>query len=304
MTQKQVEHRALIVSAATYVFIAGAGLWAWLVTDIQALFLDFFFSFIALISSVAAALIAKVSCKRSKRYPDGLWFLEPLYAILKSLLTLALLVTSVAGTGKSAYLYFTKGIGSVMNTGPVLPYALTMVVTCFGLGLYNQAQNKRINGTSTILKAESKTNFVDGIQSLGIGISIVMLQLIDVNSEWGFLHYTGDFFVTFALVLASLKEPVTVLRESFGELSGAVTMEKSIQDTVYASVLRCFGQSRTEVRKIGMLVKIKLFVIIPEAQPTDLLQKRDALMKELSEVYENLEVELCSDYSTSQQSLR
>lgn len=295
MTQKQVEHQALIVSAATYVIIAGAGFTVWLATDIQALFLDFFFSFIALISSIAAALIARVSYKKSGRYPDGLWFLEPLYAILKSLLTLALLVTSVAGTGESAYVYFTEGTGSVMKTGPVLPYALTMVVMCFGLGLYNQAQNKRINGTSTILKAESKTNFVDGIQSLGIGISIVILQFISIKSEWGFLHYTGDFFVTFVLVLLSLKEPMVVLTESFGELSGAVTANKTILYTINTAVSQYFGQCRTEVRKIGMLVKIKIFVIKPGTDVELLLQKREALMKELSGAYDNLAVELCSE---------
>ena len=232
MTQKQVEHRALITSAIIYIIIAGAGLWVWLITGIQALFLDFFFSFIALLSSVAAALIGRVSNKKNNRYPDGFWFLEPLYAILKSILTLSLLFTSVVGTGESAYLYFTKGVGCVMKTGPVLPYALTMVAMCFGLGLYNQTQNKRVNGTSTILKAESKTNFVDGIQSLGIGISIVMLQFIGINSDLGFLHYTGDFFVTFILVLVSIKEPVIVLAEAFGELSGATTKNTEILNII------------------------------------------------------------------------
>ena len=218
MEHKKVERNALIVSVFVNIIMTGAGLWVFLATGIQALFLDFAFSLIAVISSISAVVISYISKKKTKHYTNGLYFLEPLYAVFKSLLTLFLLITSVISTAISAYAYFTKGIGGPMNIGPVFPYAVAMVVLCFGLSFFNKYENKKINGVSTILAAESKSNFVDGVLSFGVGAAIVPLSLISINGPLGFLHYTGDFFITTILVLFTIKESVRVLLSSFREL--------------------------------------------------------------------------------------
>ena len=216
MAQKKIEGRALAVSAFADFIMAASGFFVFYITGIQALCLDGFFSLIAAVSCIAAMVISKVSGKRTKHYPGGMYFLEPLYAIFKSLLTLYLLIASVQSTAATAYVYFTRGIGTPMNTAPVVPYAIAMVALCFSLGFFNHHQNKIINYASTILTAESKSNFVDGILSLGVGIAVIPLHFIPINSNLGFLHYTGDFFITVILVLCSIKEPVEVLLSSFG----------------------------------------------------------------------------------------
>ena len=110
-----------------------AGLLVFLATGIQALFLDFFFSLIATLSVISAIIIANASKKKTTHYPNGLYFLEPLYAIFKSLLTLFLLIFSVISTAVSAYQYFSKGIGTPMHIGPVFPYAILWLSFVFPL---------------------------------------------------------------------------------------------------------------------------------------------------------------------------
>ncbi len=298
MNQKQIERKSLIVSSIVNLIIAGAGAWVFAVTHIQALFLDFFFSFIAVISSVVAIIISHASKKKTISYPGGLYFLEPLYAILKSLLTLSLLAVSVVGTSTTAYEYFAHGAGSPMNIGPVLPYTISMVILCFGLGFFNKAQNKKINNISTILTAESKSNFIDGLQSMGVGVAIVFLYFIDINSSLGFLHYTGDFFITVVLVLISLKQPIKVLIAAFKELSGGTTGDKQIKSNVDKVITSTFAsvtqKIRSDVFKVGMHIKVRISLageisqdILPE-----LMKARQKTIEELKKTYDSFEVNL------------
>ncbi len=262
MKQKEIEKQSLMVSVLVNLIITGAGIWVFAVTKIQVLFLDAFFSLIGLLSTVLAIIMAKNSQKKTKSYPDGLYFLEPLYAILKSLLILGLLIVSVVGTSRTAYAYFSTGIGEAMHLDPVLPYAVSMVVLCFGLSYFNYAQNKKINHVSTILEVESKSNFIDGLQSLSIGFAIFFLYFIDINGPLGFLHYTGDFFVTSALVLLSVEQPIKILILSFKELSNGTTSDKEIKEQVTRVLTPHLSHlpsdTRLDIFKVGTHLKIRI----------------------------------------------
>lgn len=296
MVQKEIERKSLIVSSLLNFIIAGAGIWVFAVTHIQALFLDSFFSLIAFVSTVLAILISKVSKKRTASFPDGLYFLEPLYAILKSLLTFSLLVISVVGTAIPTYEYFVYGTGNQMNIGPVLPYIVSMVVLCFALGFYNMRQNKKINNISTILAAESKSNIIDGLQSLGIGVAVVFLYFIDVNGTLGFLHYTGDFFITVTLVLFSLKEPIKLLISAFKEFSGGTTSDESIRNNINTIVDKYLDniteKKKCEIFKIGMHIKIRISLPnkISQNIVEELDKARQKIIEELKMTYNSLEL--------------
>lgn len=296
MSQKIIERKALIISTIVNLVIAGAGIWVFAVTRIQALFLDCFFSLIGLVSSILAVIISKESRKKTKLYPDGIYFLEPLYAILKSLLTLSLLIVSVVSTSLAAYKYFAFGIGSTMNITPVLPYTISMVILCFGLGFFNKTQNKKINNISTILTAEAKSNFIDGLQSLGIGIAIFFLYSIEIDSSLGFLHYTGDFFVTVILALISLKQPVKILISSFRELTGGTTNDPAIKnniDKVITTHLNNIIQSkRCDIFKVGMNIKVRITLPNDLSKTTvqALINARQSILDELKKTYDSIEL--------------
>ena len=200
MNQKQIENRALLITVIVNAIITGAGIWMYVLTGLQIMFLDGFFSLIALSSTISAVLISKISKNKTRHYPNGLYFLEPLYAVLKAVLMIALMISAVITSFKVAIDYFAKGIGEIMNTSPLPVYSVVMTVLCLGLGFFNLTQYKRTNKTSTILRAESQTNFIDGLQSAGIGVAIVALHFIPLESPLSFLHYTGDFFI--ALIIS------------------------------------------------------------------------------------------------------
>ena len=124
MEQKSIEKRSLIVSTVVNFIMAFAGVAMFIVTKMQAMFLDGFFSLIAAISTILAIIFSKLSKKNSATYPTGKYFLEPFYAILKSLLMFALLIFSTVESGISALDYFNKGVGETINFTLVLPYSL------------------------------------------------------------------------------------------------------------------------------------------------------------------------------------
>ncbi|MDR0910859.1 MAG: cation transporter [Spirochaetaceae bacterium] len=296
MTQKEIESRSLVVSTVFNGIFTAAGIWVFAATRIQALFLDCFFSFIALLSTIMATLISKTSKKTTIAYPEGLYFLEPLYAILKSALVLSLLVFSVIATAIPAYQYFAYGIGNEMNIAPVLPYTIIMVFLCFSLGFYNMWQNKKINNISTMLAAESKSNIVDGLQSAGIGLAVILLSFVDKTSSLGFLHYTGDFFITFILVLISLKMPLKILVSAFKELTGGISDDEIIKQHINAIIDAHLNiivpEKRCDIFKVGMHINIR--VLLPNSIGHNIIDElktsREKIIHDLQLYYDSIKL--------------
>ena len=256
MNQKQIENRALIVTTLVNGVITAAGIWMYFLTDLQIMFLDGFFSLIALVSAIVAVMISKLSRKTTKNYPHGLYCLEPLYAVLKSVLMIVLMIAALIESGQAAFEYFAGGTGEIINTEPLPFYAGLMTILCLGLAFFNCRQYRKTNCTSTMLRAESQTNLVDGLQSAGIGIAVILLKLIPVESVFGFLHYTGDFFVALIVVIGSVKEPVVIFSDAFRELTGGRTNDKAIIQAVCDAT--GLDETQFEVYKVGMKITVRI----------------------------------------------
>lgn len=286
MNQKQIENRALIVTTIVNAIITAAGIWMYFLTDLQVMFLDGFFSLIALASTIVAVLISKLSKRTTKSYPHGLYYLEPLYAVIKSVMMIVLMVVALVEAGQVAIAYFVHGKGEVMNTAPLPFYAVLMTVLCLGLAFFNRGQYKKTNCTSTMLRSESQTNLIDGLQSAGIGVAIVILTLLPVDSALGFLHYTGDFFIALVVIVASVKEPVVIFFDAFRELTGGLTKDKKIIQAVCDAM--DLNEGQFEVYKIGM--KIKVRVPVSDKEQIDLARKK-RILSVLRKQYECAEIE-------------
>lgn len=144
MNHKKIERKSLIVSSIVNGLSGTAGLAVYIMTGLNALLLDGVFSLIAFVSSMVAFYISKNSHRKTTTFPQGLYFLEPLYAIMKSLATLLLLLFAVLETSATAFAYFVNGIGHTMTTGPVVPYTITMFLVCMGLYFYNRHMSARL----------------------------------------------------------------------------------------------------------------------------------------------------------------
>lgn len=283
--QKKIENRALTVTVIVNVLLAAAGVGMYFFTGLTTMFIDGMYSTIALMSTIIALLISIYSKKKTKNHPGGLYFMEPLYALLKVFMIFTVLITGIVLSVPVVIDYFVNGEGQVMDAGAVPWYAIFATSVCLGLSLYNRIQYKKTNCTSTMLRAESQTNLIDGLQSAGIGIAFLIFQLIPIESAFGFLHYTGDFFITLVLIVISVKDPVILLLDSFRELTDGIAHDKDIYDAVEEST----GLQREafSVFKMGM----KIRVCIPKSQVThEDIEAKEKMLEILHRRYETAEI--------------
>ena len=213
--QKTIERKALIVGIVINILQVLAGMAVFFMTGLKAMFLDFSFTAISVLSGLVAAYLSSRTVRTTERFPNGMFALEPIYAICKAMLTMSLLLFSLVDVTRVAYDYFVLGQGGRIETGPVVIYEILTVAVCLGLYLYYRRENRRIRNSSTMLTAECKSTLVDGSMSFGIGVVAVFLWFLPAGGPLDFLHYTGDFFITVALVLLTIKEPFGVLKDAF-----------------------------------------------------------------------------------------
>lgn len=294
MSQKKIERKALITSIIINAIMAIAGIVVFVITKLQALFLDAFFSFIGFTSSIMAFTFSKVSKKKTSSYPTGMYFLEPFYGVLKAIFIFILLISSLTQSAVAAFNYTAHGIGTRINLLPILPYTVIMLGLSLFLYYYNRHQNKKINNISTMLTAESKSNLVDAVISGGIGVLIIFLLLINPNSKLGFFHYTGDFFITSFLVLATVREPIILLSNSVRELSGATVKDKNIKTTIRKIIAKQIRDeelhNKFEVYKIGM--HIKVVILLNENIDKEILHRlKTESLKEIKEQFDSVTIE-------------
>ncbi|GGE25986.1 cation transporter [Streptococcus himalayensis] len=295
--QKQIEQQSLTINFFMTFIVAISGIIVYFLTNIQALLLDGFFSFISFLSAIIGIYISRISHRKTARYPHGLHFLEPLYAIFKSILILLLLLLALINASETALQYFLAGEGEVLDVGPILPYTFFVVSLCFALSFYNHYQNKKIHGLSTILAAEAKGSLIDGLQSLGAGLAFALLYVIPIKGPLGFLHYTGDFFVTAISVICLISEPIKMFHQAFIELSHGLALDQEITEPIDDLILKHFQDLlphvNYEIIKIGMSVKVKIYI---EHEQTEILAEtlaiRTPFLKELQQTYSNAHVEM------------
>lgn len=296
MEQKKIEQKALMVGIVMNVLMGLSGLIVYRITRIEALFIDAYYTIIALFSGLLAIFISKTSAKRTDLFPNGFFILEPLYALLKSSLSLLLLTSSTITVSISAYRYFVHGQGDILNALPVVPYTLVMVCLCLSLSFYYKRQNKKIGGASTMLLSESKNSLVDGMISAGVGVAALLVFMLDADSPLGFLKYTGDFFITVVLVAITIKEPLSIVRSASIEIAGGALKQGQAKKEIETCVRRHFdGENLIGdclVYKVGMSFEVYL-QLDSQAQRIDLNQlssKKGAILKELRQTYEFIDL--------------
>ena len=232
MHQKKIEQQALKVGIVVNIVMVLAGFFVFFLTGLKSMFLDASFTVISVISGGVAAYLSKKTVRVSDRFPNGMFALEPIYAICKSIFTICLLLFSFLDVAQIAIAYFVHGEGERLEFGPVIIYQILAVAVCIALVAYYRARNRTLGNASLMLKAEANGTWIDGMISLGIGIVAVLLYFLPNGTPLDFLHYTGDFFITTIIVALTIKEPVTVLRDAFVELIGGTHDDEEVSELV------------------------------------------------------------------------
>ena len=284
-TQKLLERKALIVGIVINVLQVLAGMAVFFMTGLKAMFLDFSFTAISVLSGMVAVYLSSRTVRTTERFPNGMFALEPIYAICKAIFTMSLLVYSLIDVCRVAYDYFVFGSGERIETGPVVIYEILTVIVCFSLYTYYRRSNRSIGDSSTMLTAECKSTLVDGSMSFGIGVVAIFLMLLPAGGPLDFLHYTGDFFITVAFV----------------ELVGGVHDDDETNAYVEAEAQRHLPANtdyeQTLIFKTGMNYTVDVYLsgIGETIDVADLIECKRSLEKELSKRLHIVDVDFVFD---------
>lgn len=301
MQHKQIERKALGVGIVINILMVIAGAIVFFMTGLKAMFLDTTFTVISVVSGLVATYLSSRTVRTTERFPNGMFALEPIYAICKAIFTLSLLVFSFLDVAQVAWDYFVLGVGERATFGPVVIYQILTVATCFGLLMYYRRQNARIGDSSMMLRAEAQSTLVDGMISFGIGVAAVVLVLLPAGGPLDFLHYTGDFFITTAIVILAVREPVEVLRDAFVELVGGVHDDDETNAFVETAAQRHLPANteyeRTMIFKTGMNYTVDVYLAGTgeSIDVTDLVECKRSLEQELKRRLHIVDVDFVFD---------
>ena len=301
MQHKQIERKALGVGIVINILMVIAGAIVFFMTGLKAMFLDTTFTVISVVSGLVATYLSSRTVRTTERFPNGMFALEPIYAICKAIFTLSLLVFSFLDVAQVAWDYFVLGVGERATFGPVVIYQILTVATCFGLLMYYRRQNARIGDSSMMLRAEAQSTLVDGMISFGIGLAAVVLVLLPAGGPLDFLHYTGDFFITTVIVILAVKEPVEVLRDAFVELVGGVHDDDETNTFVEQAAQRHLPANteyeKTMIFKTGMNYTVDVYLAGTgeSIDVADLVECKRSLERELKHRLHIVDVDLVFD---------
>ncbi|MBS7578343.1 MULTISPECIES: cation transporter [unclassified Enterococcus] len=300
LNPKKVEQNALLMGTILYSVMCIASFSVYFISKIQAMFLDASFILITVCSTIIASIISRHSERRSTRFPAGLFFLEPLYAIFRSVLIIVLTILSCTKVSFSAWQYFVYGKGEVINVLPIIPYEILAVILCAFLYLYYMRQNKKINNMSTLINAEAKTTLLDGLMCAGIGIVALLVAFIPENTPLDFIRYTGDFFITVTLSLMVIKAPFKILKNSFIEVVHGTMLDDSqkreIETVIYNTLpFQLKEYLSCQIYKVGVSLQISILVAHDCHQVVDyqaLLRYRQQLKDILVQKFNYIEIQI------------
>ena len=222
---KTIEQQALTAGIAINLTMALAGWLAYYLSRSQALLLDGNFSFLMVVSLFVAMRISAIKEKRTALFPYGQFVYEALYSLLKGIMISGVLLVTFIQNTLAVLHYLGGGATHTLNTPVILVYSIAMVLLCFGSAIYYRLQNQKMQGVSTILRAEYSGAIVDGFMSAGIGVALVGIRYIDLQSSFGFLHYIGDSLLVLLLCVLLGKGPIVLIRDSFIELAGGTLQD-------------------------------------------------------------------------------
>lgn len=294
MNNNSPEKRALIAGAIINSLMALSGWIAFYFSNSQAVLLDGNFSFIAFLITLVAIRISAIKANRTEIFPFGQFVYEALFGISKGIMIIGVLIMAFTANVSRVFHYINGVPTNPLNTGIILIYTVIMVILCASLAFYCNHQNKKINNSSTILRAEYSGAKVDGFMSFATGMTLYGIGYVNIDGTFGFLHFIGDALLVILLVLLLGKTPFILVRDSFIELVGGTLQNKHERENI-ESILKSY-LNHTDLLKDSYISKTGssyLIVAYVNAQAlNDVGYEKMELIKEqvtskLNESYQN-----------------
>jgi cation diffusion facilitator family transporter len=232
MTDVSVEKKALVVGAILNITMAFSGWFAYYSSNSQSILLDGNYSFISFFVILIAIRISIIKAQPTEMFPFGQYVYEALYSFAKGIMIVSILLVAVIMSITRISRYLNGSPVDALDTSVVLIYTIAMVLSCVILGVYCRHQNKKINNSSSILRAEYIGAKLDGIISLATGLALIGIGYVNIEGNFAFVHYIGDAILVFILALLLIKEPFELIRDSFVELAGGTLQNKEEKEKI------------------------------------------------------------------------
>ncbi|RJG47920.1 cation transporter [Motilimonas pumila] len=299
MSNVLAEKRALIVGAVINFLMAMAGWAAYYYSSSQAILLDGNFSFIAFLVTLIAIKISAIKSNRTQTFPLGQFAYEALFSFAKGILLIGVLLMAFSANFSKIIQYLNGESLVPLNGEVILYYTPAMVVLCFSLAYFCHFQNRKVNFSSTILKAEFTSSRLDGVMSLATGLALISIRFVDIDGVAGFLHYIGDSLLVIVLVLLLGKGPFVLVRDSFIELAGGQLQNQQDRAKIMAVLEARFGTEGmlkdSFISKTGSSYLVVAYIdsqALGSLSMADLMTHKHHIVAELADTYPNSTFEI------------
>ena len=298
MSNVSAEKNALILGGILRLVMAFSGWLAYYLSNSQAILLDGNYSFIAFFVTLIAIRISIIKARRTETFPFGQYVYEALFSFSKGIMIIGVLLMALIMSITRISHYLNGAQTDVLNTSIILIYTVAMVILCLFLALYCRHQNKKLNNSSTILRAEYLDAKIDGFMSLATGLALFGIGYVNIEGSFGFLYYIGDAILVILLVLLLGKDPFIMVRDSFVELAGGVLQNKDEKEKIESILVECFPADLLKESYISKTGSSYLVVAYINGQEVDNLgyeaveQVKSQTLEKLKQSYQHTILEV------------
>lgn len=228
----RIEQNSLTTGKWANLVMAISGVVAAYLSHSDALLVDGLYSGVNFISAVVGARVTAWVRKPADRgYPFGYETHETLYVQFRSLILLGILTFAIFNALAKIFVYATGGDVPPLVFGPILVYAVLMVVICFSLAAWHHHNWRRSGATSDVLQTEAKAAVVDGVLSAGAGGGLLVASFFG-GTFLGFVVPIADALVVLIMSSLILAEPWRLFRNSLREVAGASAAPEITQNAL------------------------------------------------------------------------
>jgi len=283
--ERDYEKAGLKLSLAGSILFTGSALIMALLAKSQAILLDGLYTFVTLIMSfLSLKVVDLVKKPETPRFPFGFTALEPFINLIKSLVMLLMLSV-----------FLVTNIKDLLRGGREISLDLTMIYIFLCIIIYGvvitQLRKYGQNSKSSILSFEIKNWCVDGLMTVGIGVSLVGAMVAVRMGYTEILPYI-DPSIVIVLVLLSLPIPLkyffTELRQMLLVAPENVT-EAQVRECL-ADVCKKYGIRGLQIwgLKSGRVQYLFLYCDLEKDEHTitELDNIRMEIFEELDSLYE------------------
>ena len=284
-TNEQIERRSLVIGKWGNLFMAVAGVVAAVLSNSDALLVDGLYSGVNFFSAIVAAGIStSVAKPPDRRYPFGYDAHEALYVTFRSLVLLGIMAFAVTSALGKIFTYATGGEVPELIFGPILVYAVAMVVICLALAAWHHRNWTRSGKQSELLRTETQAAVVDAVLSGGAGGGLLAASLLR-GTPLEFIVPVADSVVVLIMCAFIVRQPVSMFMAGLRQVAGAAADDATVEK-VREKVGDCLKDRPYKLLEVAVTKLGRAHLVVTYVKPDGPIdgEMADGLWKDLDDV--------------------